>query len=151
MSGKERDMLMLQQKNNYPTEREKAFDIWVRMIISNGLNEKKPAIVYLENNQSGTKRLYESINRHVPKNSELRQDQSYTFFADGKRYATHDAILYYSLRKLDAADRQFIFMMYWENTKDLRMMQQLHLTKKTLKDRKREITERLINAVNGVS
>ena len=141
---------MLPQATNTPTEREKAFDAWVRTIISNGLNETKPAIVYLESNQFGMKRLYESINRRVSGKQDHSHDKCYTFFVNGKRYALHDEILYSALRKLSAADQQLIFMLYWETMKDFRIMQQLMLTKKAFKDRKREITEKLISAINEV-
>ena len=141
---------MLLQVTNTPTEREKAFDAWIRRIISNGLNETKPVIVYLENNQYGMKLLYESINRCVPEKQDHSYDRCYTLFMNGKRYALYDETLYSTLRKLSAADQQLIFMLYWENMKDFRIMQQLMLTKKAFKDRKREITEKLINAINEV-
>ena len=141
---------MLLQVTNTPTEREKAFDAWVRRIISNGLNETKPAIVFLENNQQGMKQLYDSINRRVPDKQKHSQNKCYTLFMNGKRYALCDEVLYSALRKQSTADRQLIFMLYWENTKDFRIMQQLMLTKKSLKDRKREITEKLISAINEV-
>ena len=141
---------MLLQVTNTPTEREKAFDAWVRRISSNGLNETKPVIVYLENNQYGMKRLYESINRRVPDKQKHSQNKCYTFFVNGKRYALHDEILYSALRKLGAADQQLIFMLYWETMKDFRIMQQLMMTKKAFKDRKREITEKLISVINEV-
>ena len=141
---------MLPRATNTPTEREKAFDAWVRRIISNGLNETKPAIVFLENNQQGMKQLYDSINRRVPYKQKHSYDKCYTFFMNGKRYALYDEILYSALRKQSAEDRQLIFMQYWENMKDFRIMQQLMLTKKSLKDRKREIAERLTSAINEV-
>ena len=141
---------MLLQVTNTPTEREKAFDAWIRRIISNGLNETKPVIVYLEKNQSGMKLLYENINRRIPEKRDHCHDKCYTLFMNGKRYALYDEILYSALRKQSAEDRQLIFMLYWENMKDFRIMQQLMLTKKAFKDRKREITEKLISAINEV-
>ena len=81
---------MLLQVTNTPTEREKAFDAWVRRIISNGLNETKPAIVFLENNQQGMKQLYDSINRRVPDKQKHSQNKCYTLFMNGKRYTLAD-------------------------------------------------------------
>lgn len=130
-----------------PNEREMAFDVWIRKIISNGLNENKPAIIQLERNKAAMKRLYDAVNMTVPE----RTDQHcYSFFVNGKKYTTNDKRIYSALKTLNKAEQKLAFLLYWENVKDVQIMQQLQLTKKALKDRKREMITQLVKALERI-